>query len=147
LGRIGTIVAPFVPAAKSGRVWIGVERGGKRQFEPVMDFGSAQGYVWEIGPVRKGNSWEWVYVTSRSFVDALIRRLDDLEKERHDLAGEISERARALKNFDTCADLVRPMPAGARGEGRVVEILKSTKPGSVGTPRSKSDVVVQTYSE
>ena len=147
LVHIGTRVAPPLPRARAGEVWVRVKEGGKKKFVSVMEFSAGQRYVWEICPVRSGRGTQCVYLASRRFVCALIERLRQIEAEGPDWADQAAETATMLMHFNTQADLVRPLPSGRRGEGAVVEIRKPAKreAGSVPGSQWRANVVVQTY--
>lgn len=143
--RIGTEVAPLFPHPRSGKVFIAVVNGSKK-FEPVMCFSSADGFVWEIGPVRmKGKSREmYVYQASRQFVDKLSEVLDHLPKEKPELKESAERSAGQLKDMQTYMELVRPMAPGRRGEEGVVEFKKATKRSDVKL-RSSADLLIVTF--
>lgn len=129
--RIGTVVAPLFPHPRSGKVFISTMDG--KRFEPVLCFSSADGFVWEIGPVRvEGNSSEvYVYQASHQFVETLSQTLRGLDQEKPELIESFARSLEHLKNIETYMDLLRPMAPGARGTGGSVEFKKATKRSDV----------------
>lgn len=147
LTRVGTRVAPPLPEARAGDVWIAVDQGGREGFECVMEFSAEHRYVWEICPAGKGGSSQCTYVTSRRFVRALRRQLEEMEAKQPEKARHAARGVDALENLKTHMDLARPMRPGLRGDGDAVDIRRAVRRGDGGKLRSQSKMVVRTYLE
>ena len=146
--RVGTEVAPLLPHAREGEVWVAIQVGGKRQHKRVMKFGVEDQLVWEMGPFRQTGKQTQIYVyqSSRKFLVKLQEYLRELCSERPEWAESIQRNIAHLSNMKTYMDLVRPMPLGVRGENGVVEVKKSKKPSGNGV-KSRADLVVVTFFE
>ena len=148
LTRIGPEVAPLFPHSRSGEVYIKVakETGKGFRFESVMCFSSAEGFIWEIGPVRVvGKSKEiYVYQASRPFIRKLAGNLTHLQNVNHSLKDTFTKSVEHLQNMQTYMDLVRPMGSGFRGEGKCVDIKKAVSRSNAKI-ESQADLLIVTF--
>ena len=144
--RVGTEVAPVLPHARGGEVWVAIQDGQRRTHEKAIMFDVADQLIWEMGPFRvPGKSaLRYVYQSSRDFLLRLQEDLGQLGEEHPEWAESLQRCVDHLNNIKTYMDLVRPMPPGRRGEEGVVEVKKAVqRPGK--RVSSAADVVVVTF--
>ena len=124
------------------------EVGKGFEFQCVMCFSSSDGFIWEIGPVRvEGKTKEThVYQASRQFIRRITGKLTNLQISNHNLKCAVTKSIEHLNNMRTYMDLIKPMDAGPRGEGKCVEIKKPVNRSNVKQKhKSQADLLIVTF--
>ena len=129
LARIGTEIPPVYPHALAGEVLLMMREGRRKRKELVMSFSRADGFLWEIGPVkgslRRNARPGYFYQVSRSFLQSLNFALRNHQHDDPQVTHAVCDATARLDDLDTFMALVRPGPQGRRGASNSVEIKKS----------------------